>query len=98
MQTLYYLLGGLGGLLIGAAVSLVNFRLAARWLQGSGTGTGRMMALSAIRMVLSVVCLALAYIAGLHLPCGIYAPLIGAALGLTVPTFLLLGRLSRSGS
>lgn len=86
------LVGGLLAFLGGCAVSALNFAINLRALKKH---PDRLASLSVVRQIISVAYLAAAYFLGKVLPWG-YAPLlIGAAIGLTVPSVLLSLRLAK---
>lgn len=76
----------------GAAVAWVNYRLNLYILKKKPNALARM---SLVREALSIICLVAAYAVGGAVPGGRVPILIGAAVGLTVPSVLLSMKLAK---
>ena len=85
------LAGALLAFLGGCVISYVNYRIN---LYALRRRTSLLATLSAVRQLLSVAYFVLVYALTRALPWGL-APLLGAAVGLTVPSVLLAMRLAR---
>lgn len=84
--------GGLLAFLAGCAVSALNYGINRQTLKKNPANLAHM---SVVREILSVACLAAAFLLGKTLPCGPVPLLIGAAAGLTIPSILLSFRLAK---
>ena len=86
------IIGGLLAFLVGCGVAYVNYRINLYTLRKR---PNLLATLSGVRQFLNVACLAAAYILGKTLPWGRVPLLVGAAVGLTVPSVLLSLRLAK---
>ena len=84
--------GGLLAFLFGAAVSLLNYRINLRTLKKNPANIANM---SVVRQILSVACLVAVFLLAKVLPWDHIPLLLGAAIGLTVPSILLSFRLAK---
>ena len=85
-------IGGVLAFLAGFAVSGVNYALNLRAVRKRPDAIA---SLSVVRQALSIGCLAAAYFLARVLPWGSTPLLVGAALGLTIPSVLLSMRLAK---
>lgn len=88
MGTWQYILGGLAGLVLGAAVSVCLHRITMRKINKANNTTDVML-VSGIRFVVSAALLFLIFLLRNVLPFSFYATIIGAALGLTATSVVL---------
>lgn len=86
------IVGGVLASVGGAAVAALNFRISLRALKA---GPSALASLSFVRQLLSVAYLAAAFFLARALPWGVTPLLVGAAIGLTVPSILLSLRLAK---
>ena len=86
------IVGGLLAFLAGCAVSSLNYWISLRTLKRKPSALASM---SSVRQILSVICIAVVYLLAKRLPWGTTAPLVGAAVGLTVPSVLLSFKLAK---
>lgn len=86
------IVGGLLAFLGGAAVSFLNYRISLRTLKRKPSALASM---SVVRQLLSVAYLVAAFLVSKILPWDYVPMLLGAAVGLTVPSVLLSLRLAR---
>ena len=86
------IVGGLLAFLGGCAVAALNYAINLRTLKKRPE---RLASMSILREILSVAYLAAAYLLSKSLPWGHVPLLVGAALGLTLPSVLLSFRLAR---
>lgn len=86
------IVGGLLAFLGGCAVSALNYGINLRVLKRRPAALASM---SIVREILSVVYLAAAYLLANVLPWGYVPLLVGAALGLTIPSIFLSFRLAK---
>ena len=84
--------GGLLAFLFGAAVSVVNYGINRRTLRKNPANLANM---SVVRQILSVGCLVAVFFLARVLPWDYVPLLVGAAVGLTVPSFILAFHLAK---
>lgn len=87
---LLHLCGGAAACLAGGLISLVNYRISAGFLR---RGTQSYLAGTVLRQLCSVGLLVACFFLGENTDLPTVALLVGAVLGLTVPSFFLTGRL-----
>ena len=86
------IVGGLLAFLGGCAVSVLNYWINLRTLKKN---PAQLAGRTIVREILSVAYLVAAFLLGKVLPCGHIPLLVGAAVGLTVPSILLSFRLAK---
>ena len=93
------MLGALLALALGAGISYVNYRLTSRSVSNPNE---RFAGVSLLRQALNIGYLAAVFFVGPYTPWDRTWLLVGAVIGLTIPTFfftfLLLRRLNRNGA
>lgn len=99
LRTVEYVIGVVVGIVYGSLVAFLNSRLTKRYLDrqqtGSNTGMASVLSLSLGRQLISLAALLVVFLLRNWLPWPFAAVLIGAAVGLSVISIVIIYRLTK---